>query len=232
MTTAVFYSGQARSFAKVFANQYWHVLRKLPNPEFFVSVADDEQAADMELLRTKFDRVNIEVVQQPTLPEPPPDPPHLAMYPPSSSPQAILRQLWALDRAWEFYVSRISKTHDLVVRIRPDLAFYRFEMPALLSPGKCLTPWWARWGGINDRFAVMGQRAAVNYFTSFQVVDGLLSNGCPLHPETLMAASLALGGIKPDHTLATEFATIRLDGTRVEPSVSLTDQAEYSRATR
>lgn len=228
--TAVVYSGEARTFAKVFENQYFHVLRKLPNPEFFVSVQDDAQAPDMYRLLEKFpsDRVHIEFVQQPTLREPPADPQYLAMYPPSSPPQAILRQLWALDRAWDFFNSFLSaEDSHQVVRIRPDLAFYRFEMPRGMS--NCVTPWWARWGGVNDRMAVMSRGAARSYFTTHMRVEGLRGLGCPLHPETLIAASLELGGITPSHTLATEFATVRLDGTLVAPSVSLIDQVEYSR---
>lgn len=231
MKTAVLYSGQARSFAKVFENQWWHVLRKLPEPEFFVSVADDEQAPDMYRLLERFpaDKVHIEIVQQPTLPEPPLDKPYLAMYPPSSPPQAILRQLWALQRVWEFYCESTSTAHDLIVRIRPDLAFYRFEMPGSIIP-ECRVPWWARWGGVNDRLALLGHTGAFNYFRTYErMLSVHKDKGCPLHPETLIAASLELGGITPSHTLATEFATVRLDGTVVPPSVSLTDQVEYAR---
>ena len=132
MRTAVIYSGQARTFAQTFPNQYWHLLRRLPSPTFFVSVANDAQAVSMNLLRDRFDHVHLEVVDQPQIPEPPPDPKWLAMYPPSSSPQAILRQLWSLNRAWHFFQENADEeVFDLVVRIRPDLAFARFEMPDL-----------------------------------------------------------------------------------------------------
>lgn len=233
MRTAVIYSGQARTFARVFENQYFHCLRHLPNPEFFVSVARDEQCGDMHRLLERFpkEKVHIEYVMQPELPEPPPDPPYRAMYGPSSSPQAILRQIWALNRAWEFASELGASDADLVVRIRPDIAFYRFEMPWVAELGQytCLTPYWARWGGVNDRLALLGHEVAPHYFGTYHLIDRHCKQGCPRHPETLVYQTLKLAGIEPSHTLATEFATIRLDGSRVEPSVSLVDQMEYAR---
>lgn len=241
MKTSVIYSGQARTFARVFENQYFHCLRFLPDPEFFVSVARDEQCGDMHRLLERFpkEKVHIEYVMQPELPEPPPDPPYRAMYGPSSSPQAILRQLWALNRAWEFASELGANEADIVVRIRPDIAFYRFEMPQTVGNAysgvgiwhdwRCETPYWARWGGVNDRLALLGREVAPHYFGTHHLIDRHCKQGCPLHPETLVYQTLKLAGIRPSHTLATEFATIRLDGTRVEPSVSLVDQMEYAR---
>lgn len=232
--TAVIYSGEARTFATTFANQYWHVLRHLPNPEFFVSVQDDAQAADMTRLWERFpaEDVHIEYVEQPTLPEPEPDPKWLNLYPPSAKPQAILRQLWALNRAWEFYGAVTQIEHELVVRIRPDIAFARFELPrhSDTHPFSCYTPWWARWGGVNDRMAYLGKEAAKDYFTTFTKIERLRALGCPLHPEQLIAASLRNGGIEPRHTLAADFITLRLDGTIVPMSVTEIEIAEYARA--
>lgn len=256
MKTAVIYSGQARTFGEVFPNQYDKVLRLLPSPEFFVSVADDAQAPAMTRLWECFPKasVHIEHVKQPQLPEPPPDPKWLQMYPPSATPQAILRQLWSLNRAWEFFQATAKglcvevETHggsyskevkfDIIVRLRPDLAFFRFEEPIQWDrcsgwhDWSCYTPWWSRWGGVNDRMALLGQEAAKHYFTTFTKIERLRAAGCPLHPETLVDRSLRDGGIQPSHTLATEFRAIRLDGsvTPVDPTVI--DIAEYSRASR
>lgn len=236
MTTAVIYSGEARTFAQTFPNQWFHVLRKLENPVFFVSVADDPQADDMLRLLERFpeNRVHFEKVQQPTLPEPAPDPQWLAMYPPSATPQAILRQLWALERAWKFAVlTSNEKKLDApmaIIRLRPDLAFARFEMPKIGMAWTCYTPWWARWGGVNDRVAVMDYEAACAYFNTYSCVKGLMERGCPLHPETLIHESLKRSGVADGlHQLATEFSTIRLDGTVVPPSITTIDSIEYAR---
>lgn len=240
MKTAVIYSGQARTFSEVFANQWWHVLRKLPDPHFFVSVENDDRAESMTRLWEKFDPavVHMEVVEQPQIPEPPADPKWLAVYPPSASPQAILRQFWSLNRAWSFFretcAARAYPEFHLVLRIRPDLAFARFEMPVIraMHAWSCLTPWWARWGGVNDRVALMGITAARNYFTTFDSLKPLLALGAPLHPETLLAASLEIAEIPLNPTLATEFITVRTDGTTVAASISAIDYAEYARYRR
>lgn len=240
MKTAIIYSGQTRTFTDVFQNQFFHVLRKFPNPEFYVSVEDDKQAQDMTRLWERFpaERVHIEYVQQPQIPEPSPDPKWLAMYPASSPPQSILRQLWALNRAWDFFAEHSTsqaQVFDIVVRIRPDIAFARFEVPQFgpwWTPEACLTPWWARWGGVNDRMAVMGSKAAYHYFRTFDRLKALMDLGCPLHPETLVAASLELGEIEVQPTLATEFVTCRLDGSTVAASINAIDFAEYARWSR
>lgn len=229
MKTAVIYSGQARTFGQLFENHWWHVLRKLEDPEFFVSVQDDAQAADMTRLWEKFppDRVHIEYVEQPTLPDPAPESKWLNLYPRSSPAQSVLRQLWALNRA------RLFSVHaDLVIRLRPDLAFARFEMPRHrdISHLSCHTPWWSRWGGVNDRVAVMGCDAAFHYFTTFTKIDRLRALGCPFHPEQLIAASLEDGRIEPSHTLAAEFITVRLDGSHVPMDATQIELADYVRS--
>lgn len=236
MKTAIIYTGQARTFEQVIANQYWHVLRKFPDPQFFVSIENDDQAGDMEKLYGYFpaERVHIQYVSQPQIPEPRLDPQWLAMYPPSSPPQAILRQLWALREGWRLAYSLTQRWDDtIVVRLRPDLAFYRFDPPQFESvkANDCLTPWWARWGGVNDRFAIMGFKAAWHYFNTFEKLTQLGAENCPLHPETLVAASLEFGGVNSLPTLGTEFATIRLDGSVVAPSITVIDEVEYARST-
>lgn len=239
MKTAVIYAGQARSFGETFPNHFFHLLRKLPDPEFFVSVADDAQAPSMSRLLERFDesKVHIETVKQPDLPEPLPDPKWLGMYPAASSPQSILKMFWARQRAWEMYLACTGEVrHELVVFVRPDIAFARCDLPDNLpdrlqwAKDSCHTPWWARWGGCNDRMAVMGPKAAQSYFTVCRRVEELREMGCPLHPETLLAAALELGGIEPQHTLATEFVTIRLDGSTVACSMSAVEYAEYARS--
>ena len=234
MRTAVIYSGQARTFGETFPNQYFHVLRKLPNPEFFVSVADDEQAASMLRLRERFpaESIHIEYVKQPTLPEPDGDPKWLSGYQPSATPQAILRQFWALEQAWNFYGSQRVGAFKIVVRIRPDLAFLRCEIPDLkyFRPTEVLAPWWARWGGMNDRFAIMGEPAARCYFETFHHIKMLQTKfGCPLHPETLLYTNLERAGMCILANLQTEFLTVRLDGTAVPPSITDIDLADYAR---
>jgi hypothetical protein len=112
-----------------------------------------------------------------------------------------------------------------VVRIRPDTAFLRLEVPELEASGVdmvefvitraipqdlCLTPRWAKWGGQQDRFAILGKKAAKAYFTTWQKLPKLREMGCPCHPEQLLDTSLRLDGITPSATLKAEFLTVRL----------------------
>lgn len=239
MSTAVIMTGQARSFATCLPNLNWMVFRHLKDPQFFVSVADDAQAADMHLLEGLYpDRVFIEKVKQPEIPEPHVKHAKHAPYAISSTPQAILRQLWALNRGWDFMQETQEKRtgsanaecgFDTFVRCRPDSWFHRFEMPPwhrqsksgvryLDGPvgGIAYIPWWSGCGGVNDRFAIMDEQAAVNYFKAFQKYRTFLDLGCPLHPESIIKEALATGGvfIRP---LQATFSKQRMDGTREEP---------------
>lgn len=238
MRTAIIYSGQARSFARVFPNQWFNVLRKFSNPTVFVSVARDEQAKDMERLYERFskDQVRIEHVDQPEQPTPPADPKFLACYPPSSPASSILKMFWARERAWEFFKENIyAGGYSTIVHIRPDIAFTRFVCPQVLtmSVDDCFTPWWGRYGGENDRFAVMGPRAAEAYFTVHsqraKILNSLGGVGSPLHPETMLATALELGGIFPEARLSTEFITVRTDGSTVSCDITAIDYAEFAR---
>lgn len=228
MRTAVIYSGQARSFEQCFANHRWHLFRKLDDFEIFASIERSPQADRMrELLMERYgDRVHFEAIDQPELPEPVPAPPLVAMYPPSSPPQAILRQFWALDQAWQLFQDCAHGKFDRVVRIRPDIAFASLEIPEPRSCWECHTPWWATWGGLNDRFAVLGSEAAYLYFTTFTKIPKFLDMGCPLHPETLLKAQMEGFNLTP---LSALFVTVRMDGTMVQPSISMDEFAEYTR---
>lgn len=246
MSTAILISGQTRSFSTCLPNLNWFVFRHLKDPHFFLSVADDEQAKDVHLLEGLYpDRVFIEKVSQPDIPEPHPSKAKHAPYAISSPPQAILRQLWALNRVWDFMQETQEKRSGSAnvecgfttfVRCRPDLWFRRMEFPDLKrdlfsmhmergpdifvdgpTTGVAYTPWWSACGGVNDRFAIMDEKGAIAYFTAFQKWRSFVDQGCPLHPETIMLEALRTGGVTVHQTLQAVFSTVRLDGSTVGP---------------
>jgi hypothetical protein len=224
MKTAVLISGQTRTFAQCLKNLNWTVFRRLENPTFFVSVADDAQANDAYLLEGYWKDVHIERVVQPTLPEPPFSACLGAPYAPTPNNQAvvqsILRQLWAYKRVWEFMGEKSNDVFTHYVRCRPDLHFHRFEMP-LFHGINCprdtdfCGPWKATCGGVNDRFSVMGRTAARAYFNALDALPELLKDGCPLHPESIQQAALERAGCTISNTLLAEFTCIRLQGAHV-----------------
>lgn len=141
---------------------------------------------------------------------------------------------------------------DTIIRLRADLWFHSFDLPHFKGPefrheetleeafrrvnhpdktpcaGECFTPPWGEFGGINDRFAIMGPAAARYYFTVFDRIPELLASGCPFHPESLVAASLELGNVSLHRTLKTFFSTERLDGNRRWPEITPMDMLHAS----
>ena len=213
MKTAIFYSGQARTFASCWPNQWWYYLRHFPNPSIFASVSDDPQAKSMDALKSRFERVTVECVKQPDFPEAielAQKSPH-GGYGTSAQPQNIMRAFWHYKKAWE--MCEDPTKFDIFVRIRPDIWFQEFDVPDLpfLNRWECWTPPWGSYGGINDRLAVMGPDAAIRYFTAFDHLKELLEAGCPFHPETLTRAAVERDGIaKCVQRLVAEFKIRRL----------------------
>lgn len=231
MKTAVLYSGEARTFARCFDNQYWHLLRKLEEPEFFVSVADDADADDMtRMLLTRYpsDRIHFEKVVQPTLEEPAENPNFLG-FKRSVPVQAILRQLWHLQRVWKFAEPVRTGDCERILRLRPDLAFTRFDWRENPWGVDCRTPWWGNWGGTNDRLAFLSNLGAAVYFTTHERVANYLAEGCPLQTEALLRASLEDFKIIVHRDLATEFVRVRKGGKPEPTDITMVDVVEYAR---
>lgn len=248
MKTCVIYAGQARSHRMLWENHAFFLLQELPSPTIFASVQDDERADDMLLLRQAGYEVHLEKHKQPETIEVPQQTEHHFGYPVTSKagPAGVLKQLWALNKAWEFVGER-AKEFDFFVRVRPDLKFCRFVMPGFPVTNRveltddgydlvsetddraCLTPWAATWGGINDRFALMGRAAAEAYFTTFQRKDEFFAKRCPCHTETMMGYSLKTAGITPSATLDTEMFLLRENGDLEKEPASLRDLATFAR---
>lgn len=214
MSTAVIYSGQARSFARCFPTHRWHVFRHFTDLRFYVSVEDDERAGDMDVLRDHYEHVHIERVKTPAdLPEIPIERGNAAPYANAASHRQLMAQHWANQRAWEFYQS-FAPVGNVVLRMRCDQFFHSFRPCVQPAANEAFTPYWGRFGGINDRFAVLGHEAAPHYFTTFSKIPRLLDAGCPFHPESLVKASLLDGGVDLRETLLAEFSTERMNGER------------------
>lgn len=235
MSTAILISGQLRTFAQCWPTQHWHVLRHFADPHFFVTVqhTPDCQGIDQLVADYGADRVHADVRQDPDLSEHlTPELSaayHLAPYANAAPAHQLLLQHWYQQEVWRHFLRccgapAMSQTKfDTIIRLRGDLWFHSFEDPRLpgpdIHPRECFTPWWGRFGGINDRFAVMGPEAARYYFTVFERIPELLAAGCPFHPETLLKASLEIGNDPANETLRTEFTTFRADGRHRPPEI-------------
>lgn len=221
MKTAVFISGQARSFAHCFANQRWMLYRHLGDITFYVSVADDEDADCLKVLE-QCGTLHFQKIKQPDIPEPwgPFGPLHPSwgcaysiQNPLAGGVQSILKQFWHLNHVHTFALSKGFNPHDfsLAVRTRADLWFHEFDpsWPIFVLPNQVQTPFWGNYGGCNDRFALCAPEAVETYLTTFTAIDAMLAAGCPLHPETMLKFRLQSEKIRVLPTLRASFAIVR-----------------------
>ncbi len=165
---------------------------------------------------------------------------NLAPYTNAAPAHQLLLQHWYQNEVWKHFqqVGRVipnPPSFDTIIRIRADLWFHSFDDPFASEypvsgtpcplPNACFTPWWGRFGGINDRLAIMGPEAAKYYFTVFDHIPELLAAGCPFHPETLVKAALERGNVDLHETLRTEFTTLRQNGQHRPPEIAPWDIA-------
>jgi len=232
MNTAIIISGQMRTFAQCYASQKWMVYRHYePNIHFFVSCKNDENSESAGLLLESYQNVHIEKYDDPVLEEIPEMHGRHAPYANAASHKNLMLQHWGNKKAWNFLWDYGSPyKFDVIIRMRPDNFFHRFtpKLPCLadLEHGNwAFIPWWGKFGGINDRFAIMGHKAAFTYFELFDEIPNLIKSGCPFHPESLLAASLYKHQINVKSDLMAHFSTMRKDGLRW-PEVTAEDIAE------
>lgn len=213
-----------RTFTRCLHSQRWHVYRHYDVAAFYVSTVQDEDTdPGISLLRSLYPNtpVHVDIVtEQPTLPEPV-ETVRFEPYARSVPVQAVLRQLWQLERGWALR-QEAGGSAEIAIRIRPDLFFHSFN-DVYPCDDMAWTPYWGRFGGINDRFAVLGDTAAPHYFNTFPRIPYLLEGGCPLHPESLVKASLEHGVATIVDTLQAEFSTLRKDGEVRAPEISPID---------
>jgi hypothetical protein len=239
---AFIYSGAMRSFDKCWKNHAWQIWRHFPEAKFYCVTEDDEDASKVNLFGDRAAMVR--TVKQPemVIPAGCPDswtPGQPYMHEPyhiSVDPRAVLGQLWMLREGWRLY-EEANDPADLIIRIRPDLWFHSFERPrwftdseTILTDGReniACVPWWGRFGGINDRFALLGSAAARHYFTTYDKIPAMIAEGAPLHPESLVATSMRRGLISICDDMKAEYSTLRKSGEMRFPEISMIDVAHF-----
>lgn len=118
-----------------------------------------------------------------------------------------LPQLTIIERLFGFLV-RFAAFLGFVDKIEEPLAGAKMGRHS----NTVYSPWFGRFGGINDRFAIMDYQAAKSYFTVYERIDEFLKLGCPFHPETLLKTALEFGGVKSNDKLFAEFYSCRVTG--------------------
>ncbi len=225
--TAVIISGHMRTFGICYPNQKWMVYRHYgPDVHFFVCVHDNVEGRTKYKLYEDYENVHLEFLKEPAdLPVVPVDASYGTPYSCSVPNIDVVSQLWANNQAWRFFKEKAGNEYfDVIIRMRPDIYFHRFIPPPVPKARECYAPWWGKFGGINDRFAVMGETAASRYFNEYTMLLDLLKDGCPFHPETILAQ--AMNDVTVRSTLMTEFSTVRLNGDVRKPEVVMADILE------
>jgi hypothetical protein len=233
MKTAVLISGQLRAFKKCYLTQKWQIFKHYePDIHFFASICNDSQTADIQTLSRDYENVHWQALDDPTdLPNIPTQQGAHAPYANAASHYKLMLQHWGNKKVWDFFASSAAtESFDVIIRIRPDLWIHRFKMPwdaRFHIPVNTVTaPWWGKFGGINDRLAIMGSSVAEPYFNLYDFIPEYLSEGCPFHPETLLSVHLQSHGITVESNLMTEFSTERMDGSRRWAEIQMSDVAE------
>lgn len=237
MSTAVLYSGQARTIARCLPTQHWHVYRHFEDLHFFIVWQNDPQAvAGVKLLEEKYgkDRVHAKIINDPTdLPLIPLKYAEHAPYLNAAPHPQLLMQHWYQNEVYKLFRETFNEFAGCwptdIIRMRGDNFFHSLKTLDRAG-GSIHTPWWGRFGGVNDRFAVMSDAAAKDYFCVYPRINELLEAGCPFHPESLLKASLQKSEWTFTDTLLAEFSTLRMNGEmrRYESEVQPCDHAHLS----
>ena len=242
MKVAIIYTGGMRSFDKCWANHKWMVYRHFPDAKFYCVTELDEDSHKTDL----FPSATVKRVKQPEMIIPTGCPPTWTQgrpymhepYAISVHPHAVMGQLWMLREGWRLY-QEANEPADLIIRIRPDLWFHSFECPDMMKyrafrgtyvpypemPDTAYTPWWGRFGGCNDRFALLGAKAAEAYFTAYDHIPAMIAEGAPLHPESLVHYAMKRAGIEILDDMKAEFSTLRKSGEMRPPEITSIDLA-------
>jgi hypothetical protein len=240
MKTAIILTGAMRSFDKCLPNLQWHVFRHFPGAKFYCVTADDE---DSWMAKSLIPGVpHIRAVTQPEMIIPPgcpnewtPGKPYMhEPYHISVDPRHVLGQLWMLREGWRLY-QEANESADLIIRCRPDLWFHSFEVPKFVrmrtNPKSyvdgngtlAFTPRWGRFGGCNDRFALLEAVAAEAYFTAYDNIPEMISEGAPLHPETLVRYAMERKKCVVYDDMKADFSTLRKTGEMRPPEITGSD---------
>ena len=219
-------SGQFRSFATCLPTQHWHVYRHFHDIHFFVVMQNTlppsaapnapppvNSEAMVKLLEDKYgkDRVHAKLIDDPQdLPMIPKKYGLHAPYENAAPHPQLLMQHWYQNEVWKLF-KESGQTPDTIIRQRGDNFFHSITFPKM-EPNTVYSPWFGRFGGINDRFAIMDHQAATAYFTVYERIDEFLKLGCPFHPETLLKTALEFGGVKSNDKLFAEFYSCRVTG--------------------
>lgn len=218
-----------RSFDRCLPNLQWYVFRHFPGAKFYIATEDDEDAHKADLLSGAI----VRKVKQPEMILPHGCPPTWTAGQPymhesyfiSVPPSHVMGQLWMLREGWRVYEDA-NEPADLIIRCRPDLWFHSFKFPQdwpAWRNNRSRVPCWGKFGGINDRFALLRPDAAKSYYSTYDRLGDFIAKGAPMHPESLVHHSLQFDGCSIDDSMHAIFSTLRKSGEFRPPEITAVD---------
>ena len=139
----------------------------------------------------------------------------------------LMRQLYSLNRVTEILL-QAGRQFDLVIFSRADLRFQsRVAIPPI-RPRTLYTPWFAKGGGLNDRFALGDFETMTIYGRRYSLMRQYCEEtGKPLHAERFLYWHGRRHRLRNADLMAIEFCRVRADG-RVAPSdLRVPDKFKY-----
>jgi hypothetical protein len=144
-----------------------------------------------------------------------------------SSLKNLIRQLYSLNRVTELLL-QTGQHFDLVIYSRTDLRFQSKVAIPMVRPRTLYTPWFAKGGGLNDRFALGDLETMAIYGRRYSLMCQYCEEvGKPLHAERFLYWHGRRHRLRNVDLMTIEFCRIRADG-RVAPSdLRVQDKFKY-----
>ncbi|MEA3212044.1 MAG: hypothetical protein QOE70_5101 [Chthoniobacter sp.] len=132
-----------------------------------------------------------------------------------TSTRNLLRQYYSLEQVTRL-LQQSKETFDVVIYSRADVLYRRRLTIPAVAQGVIYTPGFARWGGLNDRFALGDQPAMVKYgLRGKSALEYVETTGRPLHAEQFLHWYADQQGLR-NQDLDVRFWRVRADG-RIAP---------------
>jgi hypothetical protein len=125
----------------------------------------------------------------------------------------VLRQMYSLNCVADI-LERQNTKFDLVIYSRICLRFQKpVEIPRVIRPRTLYTPWFERFRGLNDRFA-MGDMETMLSFCRRQSMarDFVAETGLPMGAENYLLWYMKKKRFETRHLTSMNFSRIRADG--------------------
>lgn len=214
MTAAVLVSGQMRTLDVCYPTIERHILMRMLRPRgvfnVYAATAEDGDAHKVVL----FPGVLGSTEHQPEQDEKNYQA-HIGLG--CYGVQVVLKQLWALKRAWEIMESDGEPRPLWVIRLRPDCWFHNDIENLNDCDTSCVyVPTFHNFYGLNDRFAFGGYEAMKVYCNRLDTMDDYIAAGGIFHPESHLKWVMERAGIEVRRTQIL-FDLVRKNGTHVKP---------------